>query len=60
MTGENWAWARSAAEAFDMWFNQETDYGPHRSNILSARYGQVGFGVVASNGGYYFIADFGG
>jgi LysM repeat protein len=60
VTGENWAWARSAAEAFDMWFNQETDYGPHRSNILSARYAQVGFGVVASNGGYYFIADFGG
>ena len=60
VTGENWAWARSAAEAFDMWFNQETDYGPHRSNILSARYGQVGFGVVASNGGYYFIADLGG
>ena len=60
VTGENWAWARSAGEAFDMWFNQETDYGPHRANILSGRYSQVGFGVVASNGGYYFIADFGG
>jgi uncharacterized protein YkwD len=59
VTGENWAWGRSAAEVFDMWFNQETDYGPHRSNILSGRYAQVGFGIVAANGGFYFIADFG-
>ncbi|HEY3341100.1 MAG TPA: CAP domain-containing protein, partial [Anaerolineae bacterium] len=59
VTGENWAWGHSAAEVFDMWFNQETDSGPHRSNILSGRYTQVGFGIVASNGGFYFIADFG-
>jgi uncharacterized protein YkwD len=59
ITGENWAWARSATYAFDMWFNQETDYGPHRLNILSPRYTFVGFGIAASNGGYYFIADFG-
>jgi uncharacterized protein YkwD len=59
ITGENWAWARSATGAFDMWFNQETDYGPHRLNILSPRYTYVGFGIAASNGGYYFIADFG-
>lgn len=59
ITGENWAWARSATGAFDMWFNQETDAGPHRLNILSPRYTNVGFGIAASNGGYYFIADFG-
>ncbi|MCL4506706.1 MAG: LysM peptidoglycan-binding domain-containing protein [Chloroflexi bacterium] len=59
ITGENWAWARSAAQAFDMWYYQEAGGGPHRSNILSPRYTSVGFGVAASNGGYYFIADFG-
>jgi hypothetical protein len=42
-----------------MWFNQEAGGGPHRSNILSTHYTQVGFGITASNGGFYFIADFG-
>ncbi len=59
ISGENWAWARTPTGAFDMWFNQESDYGPHRANILSARYTNVGFGIAAGNGGYYFIADFG-
>ena len=59
ITGENWAWARSATQAFDMWYYQEAGGGPHRSNILSPRYTSVGFGVAASNGGYYFISDFG-
>jgi uncharacterized protein YkwD len=59
ITGENWAWARTPAGAFDMWFNQESNSGPHRANILSVRYTNVGFGIAAGNGGYYFIADFG-
>jgi uncharacterized protein YkwD len=58
-TGENWAWSRSPALVFDAWFNQEASGGPHRSNILSKRYAAVGFGIAASSGGYYFIADFG-
>ncbi|HQY25094.1 MAG: LysM peptidoglycan-binding domain-containing protein [Anaerolineae bacterium] len=57
--GENWAWARSAAQAWDMWFTQEYPKGPHRDNILSARYTEVGFGIIAANGGFYYIADFG-
>ena len=57
--GENWVWANSAAGAFDAWFNQERDGGPHRMNILSGRYNQVGFGIAAGSGGYYIIADFG-
>ena len=59
VSGENWAWGHSAAEVFDMWFNQESDGGPHRSNILSTRYAEVGFGVAPASGGFYFIADFG-
>ena len=57
--GENWAWARSPDRAFEMWFTEEPPDGPHRKNILSSRYAEVGFGIVPSNGGFYFIADFG-
>jgi uncharacterized protein YkwD/nucleoid-associated protein YgaU len=59
-TGENWAWSRTAEKAFDMWFFQETPTGPHRANIMSANYGQVGFGVAPSRGGYFIIANLGG
>lgn len=57
--GENWAWARTPAQAWDMWFTQEYPSGPHRDNILSVRYTEVGFGIIAANGGFYYIADFG-
>jgi uncharacterized protein YkwD len=57
--GENWAWGHSAHKVFDAWFNQEYPSGPHRDNILSAHYSEVGFGIAAGSGGYYFVADFG-
>jgi uncharacterized protein YkwD len=60
ITGENWAFGRSPDRVFDMWFHQEYPNGPHRLNILSARYTEVGFGIAdAGNGGFYFIANFG-
>jgi uncharacterized protein YkwD len=59
-TGENWAWSQSAEGAFDMWFFQESADGPHRKNIMSPNYSEVGFGIAAFNGGYIFIADLGG
>lgn len=60
ITGENWAFGRSPDRVFDMWFHQEYPDGPHRLNILSARYTEVGFGIAdAGNGGFYFIANFG-
>ncbi len=60
VTGENWAFASSADRAFNMWFHQEYPDGPHRRNILSPRYAEVGFGIAdAGNGGYYVIANFG-
>ena len=58
-SGENWAWGRTAEEVFDMWFTREYPSGPHRDNILGVHYTDVGFGIVPSQGGYYFIADFG-
>ena len=60
-SGENWAWARGADQAFDMWYTQEIPtQGPHWKNILSPNYAEVGFGVSAWRGGYFFIANFGG
>jgi LysM repeat protein len=59
ITGENWAWARTAVRAFDMWYTREIPDGPHLLNIMSPRYAEVGFGIAASKGGYYMIANFG-
>lgn len=58
--GENWAWSRTPEEAFDLWFTQEPPDGPHRKNIMSPNYNEVGFGIAGSKGGYFFIANFGG
>jgi LysM repeat protein len=61
ITGENWAWARSADQAFEMWYTQEiATQGPHLKNILSPRYTEVGFGIAPARGGYFLIANFGG
>jgi uncharacterized protein YkwD len=62
ITGENWALARSADQAFEMWFTKEiASQGPHLKNILSPRYREVGFGVARAGNGYFFlIANFGG
>ncbi len=59
-TGENWAFARTPAGAFNMWFHQETPSGPHRRNIMSAAFTEVGFGIAPLRGGYMFIANLGG
>jgi uncharacterized protein YkwD len=59
-TGENWAFARSAAVAFQMWFHQESPSGPHRRNIMSADFSEVGFGIAPMRGGFIFIANLGG
>lgn len=56
---ENWANARGAQQAFDMWWF-EPPYGPHRLNILGPSYGEVGIGLVEGGWGYYVVADFGG
>lgn len=55
---ENWANARDAQQAFDMWWF-EPAWGPHRLNILGPNYTEVGIGIAQGGWGYYFIADFG-
>lgn len=55
---ENWANASAPGSAFDMWW-YEGPRGPHRLNILSPNYREVGIGVAKGRWGYYFVADFG-
>jgi LysM repeat protein len=60
ITGENWAWARTAARAWEMWYIEEIPDGPHLLNIISPRYTEVGFGIARAKGGFYMLANFGG
>lgn len=61
VTGENWAFARGADQAFEMWYTKEIpSQGPHLKNILSPRYKEVGFGVAPARNGFFLIANFGG
>jgi LysM repeat protein len=60
ITGENWAWARTAARAWEMWYTEEIPDGPHLLNIMSPRYAEVGFGIARAKGGFYMLANFGG
>ena len=57
---ENWANARSAPHAFEMWWNEQRGDDPHRRNILGPRFAEVGIGIARGGWGYYVIADFGG
>jgi LysM repeat protein len=57
---ENWANARSASHAFEMWWNEQKGDDPHRRNILGPRFAEIGIGVARGPWGYYVIADFGG
>jgi uncharacterized protein YkwD len=58
--GENWVYARSPEAAVAWWYDEPPGRDPHRRNILSPRYTEVGIGIaVGVQGHYYFIADFG-
>ncbi len=56
---ESWAWARTPQRAVFMWLDETPPDDPHRRMLLSPKLKEVGIGIAASNGGYYFIADFG-
>jgi uncharacterized protein YkwD len=58
-SGENWANARSPADAFAMWWNEPRGADPHRSNIMNPMYREAGIGIVTAPWGYYFFVDFG-
>ncbi len=58
-SGENWVQARTAERAFDWWYGEIPPNDPHRRNILSPRYTEIGIGIVQSGWGYIFVTDFG-
>ncbi len=58
--GENWAYAQAPELAFTWWYDEPPDADPHRRNLLSPHYTEIGIGVAGDKwGGTYFIADFG-
>ena len=54
---ENWANARGVEHAVSMWWNESAG-GPHRRNILSQNYTEIGIGVARGAWGFYFVVDF--
>ena len=58
-TSENWVFSRGPEQGVEWWYNEPRGADPHRRNILSGQYTEVGIGVaVGTQGHYYFIADF--
>lgn len=58
--GENWAYAKAPELALTWWYDEPPDADPHRRNLLSPYYTEIGIGIAPDTwGGYYFIADFG-
>jgi uncharacterized protein YkwD len=57
--GENWVQAQNAERAFDWWYGEIPPNDPHRRNILSPHYTEIGIGIANSGWGYIFITDFG-
>jgi uncharacterized protein YkwD len=56
---ESWAWSHTPEYTVAMWLNESPPDDPHRRMLLSPRLTEVGVGVAPSQGGYYFVADFG-
>ena len=57
--GENWVQAPNAERAFEWWYGEIPPNDPHRRNILSPRYTEIGIGIVETGRGYIFVTDFG-
>jgi uncharacterized protein YkwD len=57
--GENWVQALNAERAFDWWYGEIPPNDPHRRNILSPRYTEIGIGIAETGWGYIFVTDFG-
>jgi uncharacterized protein YkwD len=57
--GENWVQALNAERAFEWWYGEIPPNDPHRRNILSSYYTEIGIGIVQMEWGYVFITDFG-
>lgn len=57
--GENWVQALNAQRAFEWWYGEIPPNDPHRRNILSPHYNEIGIGIADTGWGYIFVTDFG-
>jgi uncharacterized protein YkwD len=57
--GENWVQALNAERAFDWWYGEIPPNDPHRRNILSRYYTEIGIGIAQTDWGYIFVTDLG-
>lgn len=58
-SGENWVQALNAERAFEWWFGEVPPNDPHRRNILSPYYTEIGIGIAKTDWGYIYVTDFG-
>lgn len=58
--GENWVNAKDPEGAVLWWYDEPPGADPHRRNLLSSHYTEIGVGVARASWGYYFIADLAG
>lgn len=57
---ENWVYSHSPQRGVEWWYSEPPGRDPHRRNILSNQYAEVGVGIVQDESGlYYIVADFG-
>jgi uncharacterized protein YkwD len=57
--GENWVQALNAERAFEWWYGEIAPNDPHRRNILSPHYSEIGIGIAETGWGYIFVTDLG-
>jgi uncharacterized protein YkwD len=57
--GENWVQALNAKRGFEWWYGEIPPNDPHRRNILSPYYAEIGIGIAQTTWGYIFVTDFG-
>jgi uncharacterized protein YkwD len=53
-------WGENVGVSMSLWrmFKGFCSSGPHRANLLNAKFGIVGIGVVRSHGAYWLTMDF--
>ncbi len=57
---ENWVFVRFPEQALIWWYDEPPGNAPHRKNLLSPNYTEIGIGMAQNQWGmWYVIADFG-
>ena len=58
--GENWVFVRFPEQALIWWYDEPPGNAPHRKNLLSPNYTEIGIGIAQNQWRmWYVVADFG-